>query len=343
MQPLSDQGWGETVGHNDSRELVPLESDFDVVWRGFRRSQVQFYIQQTEAEVRMLTEDRDSALSQVSDLNTQLEQARAEIDSLRRQLDDVCRTPVEEKALSDRLRRMVQLANDEAAEIISSARATAEHEWSRSEKAASELRARYERLVAEADEWRQQAQDQRQQALEQTSREIERMAEEAEQHRRRLDRDAERRRNEIERDFEISMAARREEAMRELAERDLASRQEAERRISEAAAEAERRTKRANEQVEAMRALRRNMAEQVRAGQHLLSEAEPFLAASVTGTESERADDYVRETTRDENSDEMRDEPVELPRQRAVEQADASEDEDTTVLSAASGGQRETN
>src|SRR5919197_661185 len=35
--------WGETVGHNEERELVPLKSDFDVVWHGYRRSQVKFY------------------------------------------------------------------------------------------------------------------------------------------------------------------------------------------------------------------------------------------------------------------------------------------------------------
>ena len=70
---------------------MPLKSDFDVVWYGFRRSQVKFYIQQTEAEVRMLTEDRDSALSQVADLSAQLDEARAEIESLRKQLDEQAR------------------------------------------------------------------------------------------------------------------------------------------------------------------------------------------------------------------------------------------------------------
>ena len=103
--------WGETVGYNnEDRELVPLKSDFDTVWYGYRRSQVRFYIQQTDAEVRMLTEDRDAALSQVADLSQQLEQARAEIEQLREQYDAVCREPIDESALSDRLRRMVRLA-----------------------------------------------------------------------------------------------------------------------------------------------------------------------------------------------------------------------------------------
>ena len=98
--------------HNEDRELVPLKSDFDTVWYGYRRSQVRFYIQQTDAEVRMLTEDRDAALSQVDDLSQQLEQARSEIEALRAQFDEVCKQPVDEAGLSDRLRRMVRLAHD---------------------------------------------------------------------------------------------------------------------------------------------------------------------------------------------------------------------------------------
>lgn len=76
------------MGQKEDRELVPLKADFDVTWRGYRRSQVQFYMQQSETEIRMLTEDRDSALSQVEDLSAELNQARGEIESMRQQLDD---------------------------------------------------------------------------------------------------------------------------------------------------------------------------------------------------------------------------------------------------------------
>lgn len=313
------------MGHNEDRELVPLKSDFDVVWRGFRRSQVQFYIQQTDTEVRMLTEDRDSALSQVAGLNAELEQSREEVESLRRQLDDVCRTPIDETALADRLRRMVRLANNEAEEVLASARATAEHEWSRSEQAASELRGRYERLVAEADEWRKQSETQRREALEQTRQEIEQMSREAEQRRRRLDTEAEQRRNQIEQDFEVSMAARREESMRVLAERDRSSREEAERRVREAAAEAERRTLLATEQVEAMREVRRSVSEKVRSAQQALGKAEPLLAASVAGTETEAADSYVAEHVgKGRNPSGAVDQEVAVPKQRESDHGDES-------------------
>lgn len=267
---------------NEDRDLVPLKADFDLVWRGYRRSQVQFYIRQTENEVRMLVEDRDSALSQVTDLAAELEQARSEIDELRARLDEVYRKPVDEAGLSDRLCRMIRLAQDEADEVVSCARATAEHEWARAEEAAAELRARYQRLVDEADKWRRQAEQQRNEALEQTRQEIERMARQAEEHRRTQDRAAEQRRVQIEDDFEISMAARREEAMRELAERDRASREEAARRI-----------RRADEHAEAMRRLRQEAAQRLMAAQDVLQEAEPFLLASAAGTENDESDTYV--------------------------------------------------
>ena len=281
------------MGQNEDRELVPLKSDFDVVWRGFRRSQVKFYIQQTENEVRMLTEDRDSALSQVADLSEELNQARTEIESLRKQLDDVCRMPIEESALSDRMRRMVRLAHDEAEEVTASARAAAEHEWARAEQSAAELRARYESLVAEADQWRRQSEQQRNESLAETRREIERMAREAEQHRRKVENEAERRRTQIEADFELSMAARREEAMRVLADREHKSRQEAQRRVREATAESKRRIQRADEYADTMLRMRQDLAKRVRSAQQVLLNAEPFLVAAEDGADGQCSDTYV--------------------------------------------------
>lgn len=303
------------MGHNDDRELVPLKSDFDVVWYGFRRSQVRYYLQRTEAELRMLTEDRDSAMSQVADLSAQLEESRAEVESLRKQLDDVSRTPIDESALSDRMRRMVRLAHDEAEEIVSAARAAAEHEWARSEQSAAELRQRYERLVAEADEWRRQSEQQRNEALARTREDIQRMNREAEQHRRKLDAEAEERRTQVEHDFEVSMAARRDEAARVFAEREQNSRAEAQRRIREATAEAERRLRRADEYAESMLRMRQDLAERVRTAQQVLAAAEPFLAATEAGSPTEGSDAYVAEVING-TSVPVADGEVEVPKQR---------------------------
>lgn len=307
---------------------MPLKSEFDVTWRGYRRSQVQFFIQQAETEIRILSEDRDASLSQVDELSNQLAEARGQIEGLRQQLDEQSKTPIDEATLSDRLRRMVRLANDEAQEIVSSARATAEHEWARAEQTATELRDRYQRLVAEADEWRRQAEQQRNESMAQTRADIERMAREAEAHRRKLDSDAELRRTKVEEDFEISMATRRQEAMRVIAESERTSREEGKRRVAEATVEAQRRIRMADEHTEAMRRVRQQLAERVRSAQSLLTDAEPLLAAAQEGTETRAAEDYVAGSVYnghlrpwEEDSPEVR-----VPKQRDTETVPAAQE-----------------
>lgn len=324
--------------HHEDRELVPLKSDFDVMWRGYRRSQVKFYVQQTETELRILTEDRDSALSQVADLTGELEEARAEIESLREQLDRVSREPVDVDGLSERMRRMVRLAHEEATEIVSSARATAEHEWARSEQAAAELRGRYEKLVADADAWRVQQEKQREEEFQETRRQVESMAKEAEQRRRRLDSEAEERRTKIEDDFEVSMQARREAEAQALAERDQASRDEAERRILAATAEAERRIRLADEHVAAMRMVRQDVAERVRLAQQMLTEAEPLVAASESGTDTAEAEEYAASSLRHGHVAPWADDAehdVAVPRQRAAQADDETDGEVESGVTAA--------
>ncbi|WP_433872250.1 cellulose-binding protein [Saccharopolyspora sp. CA-218241] len=304
------------MGYNEDRELVPLKADFDGVWWGYRRSQVKFYVQQTEAELQLLAEDRDSALSQVADLSAQLDQARAEVEALKQQLDEQARTPIEESALSDRLRRMVRLAQDEASDVVAAAKSAAEHEWARSQQSAVELRTRYENLVAEADEWRQRTEEQRTEVLARTRDEVQQMAREAEEQRKRLDVVAEGRRTQIEQDFEISIAARREEALRVQAERERNSRAQAQRRLAEANAEAERRIRRADEYADTMLRMRRDLAERVRQAQQVLTAAEPFLAATESGQDDGASDEYVEAVV---HGDEVPVDDVPVPRQRHEE------------------------
>ncbi|GAA4888106.1 cellulose-binding protein [Saccharopolyspora cebuensis] len=304
------------MGYNEDRELVPLKADFDGVWWGYRRSQVKFYVQQTEAELQLLAEDRDSALSQVADLSAQLDQARAEVEALKQQLDEQARTPIEESALSDRLRRMVRLAQDEASDVVAAAKSAAEHEWARSQQSAVELRTRYENLVAEADEWRQRTEEQRTEVLARTRDEVQQMAREAEEQRKRLDVVAESRRTQIEQDFEISIAARREEALRVQAERERNSRAQAQRRLAEANAEAERRIRRADEYADTMLRMRRDLAERVRQAQQVLTAAEPFLAATEAGQADGASDEYVEAVV---HGDEVPVDDVPVPRQRHEE------------------------
>ena len=69
------------MGLADDRELLPLGSGFDVVRKGgYHRAQVDEHLERIDADLRILTSDRDAAVSQASDLSKQLESARAEIE-----------------------------------------------------------------------------------------------------------------------------------------------------------------------------------------------------------------------------------------------------------------------
>ena len=102
--------------------------------------------------------------------------------------------------------------------------------------------------------------------------------------------------------------------MNVLAEREQASRDEAQRRVREATLEAERRIGRADEYAETMLRMRQQLAEQVRGAQAVLAGAEPFLAATETGADSEASDGYVSATVHSDQS-----EDVDVPKQRAEE------------------------
>ena len=132
-------------------DLVPLRTDFDVVWRGYDPGQVRHYVENVEADLRLLAVDRDAAAARADDVARELERARAEVRALRDRLDRLCRTPIDPAALTERLRRLVDLAHEEAAEITERARAAAEQHWTTAEQAAARLRERSERLVADLD------------------------------------------------------------------------------------------------------------------------------------------------------------------------------------------------
>jgi colicin import membrane protein len=134
----------------DADDPVPLGYRFDVVWRGYHRRQVDEYV---EVALRYLTADRDAAINLVCNLTRLLEQSRSQARHLRERYDRLCRTPLAPDALGERVRRVVQLAQAEASEIVTRARARAEHiRLGAAEDAARQLaRAEQRRQQIEAD------------------------------------------------------------------------------------------------------------------------------------------------------------------------------------------------
>ncbi|WP_309116997.1 hypothetical protein [Saccharothrix sp.] len=258
-------------------ELVPLRTDFDAAWRGFDRRQVRHYVAAVEADLRLLAVDRDAAVARADDLARELERARAEIRELKETLDRVCRTPVEPDALSERLRRMLELAHAEADEVTARARAAADQSWETTRRATERLRERHERLVADLDARRHEMETEHRDLLRRTRDQVDAMTREAEQRRRDLDRQAAELRARVQADFEVAMAARRAEALKDIATRRATAQAHAERLVREAQEQAHRIVATAQARADHLDARRADIAHSLQEAERLLADLDPLL------------------------------------------------------------------
>lgn len=260
-------------------DLVPLRTDFDVSWRGYDRDQVLRYVHGVEAELRLVTADRDAAAAETESLATQLEASRSEVRELRARLDQVCRTPIDPETVPGRLRRMVELARLEAAEITTRAQIAADQTWNTAQDAAQRLRKRSEWFLADLEAQRTAMVTEYRELMTRAHTEAETMSREAERHRIEQDEAAEQHRTQVTKDFELAMLARRVEARRDIAEQRRAAQADAERIVAEARAEASRIVQAARREADALRQLKDGIAERVRAVSRLLSDASPLLGS----------------------------------------------------------------
>lgn len=258
-------------------ELLPLRTDFDVRWRGYDHEQVQHYVHEVEGELAVLTADRDAALARAESLARQLEVLRGENAELHARVDRICRAPVDPDALTERLRRRVELAHAEAEEITTRARTAAEQDWANARQAADRLRGRAEHLVAELDRRRADMEAEHRELMDRAHRWVEEMTRQAERRRRELDDQAEQVRRQIEADFEQAMAQRRAEAMRALAEQQRSAQARADQIVHDATEHAHRVVADAEHRVDVLHHHRRRLAEELRAAQALLADIEPVL------------------------------------------------------------------
>ncbi|MEO6088958.1 MAG: chromosome segregation protein [Umezawaea sp.] len=289
------------MGLADDRDLVPLGSGFDIAKRGYDKGQVEDHLERLDSDLRLLAADRDAAVSQTNDLARQLEAARSEMAEMRGQVDRLSMPPTTLEGLSERLQRMLRLAQEEANEIKSRAEAEGGHIRSKAEGEAGVLRARYEKLIAELDQRRAELEAEHRGVLEKARAEAEKLIEEAKAAAAVVVQEAEQRRLTVEEDFEIAMAARRVESMKILAEQEASSKAEADRRLRESQEEANRiRTQIAQEQAasnaEAQRLVREATEEANRRRHDSISEATARVQEATD--ESNRR---VREATEESN------------------------------------------
>lgn len=285
------------MGLGSERDLVPLGAGFDIVKRGYSRTQVEEHLERLDSDLRLIAADRDAAVSQAGDLARQMERARSQIDELRAKVDRLSQPPTTLEGLSERLQGMLRLAQEEASDTKARAEADAGQIRARAETDANTLRNRYERLIAEVDGRRVELENEHRELVEKSTAELAAKVKKADAERIKADEEAQARRIQIDEDFEIAMAARRTESMKALAEQEATSKGEAERRLRDATDEANRvRAKAAEEQrtstAEAERRVREATDEAAR------SRAKVVEEQRVSKAEAERR---VREATEEAN------------------------------------------
>jgi colicin import membrane protein len=265
------------MGSADDRELIPSARGFDVVRHGFDRNQVRQHISSLESNLRLLNADRDSALSQVSNLSSQLDEARTEIAQLRARVDELCKPAKISDDVHDRLRVMVNVAKAEAAEITARAQSVAEQTWTNTQRAATVLRNRYEALLAELDQQQAELRSAHASSMDRAMAEADQIVADVQQRRELLGEAAEAEYQRIEREFHDEMTRRRADLDQEVAQRHEASVTEAERMVREATEEANRRTEWADQKMRDLAALRDTVSDRLRQTSQLLAESSALL------------------------------------------------------------------
>ncbi|MGQ0574372.1 MAG: hypothetical protein ACT4RN_09230 [Pseudonocardia sp.] len=145
-------------------ELPPLvyedvDSGFEVVRRGYDQRQVDGHLSRIDAEIRILIADRNAALEQATQLGRELDESRARAERLRAQVRTLVNSPTSVPGMSERMRSMLRLAEDEVNDMLTQATTESARRRREAEQEAAEIRST---ALAEAE--RAAAQDARRRA-----------------------------------------------------------------------------------------------------------------------------------------------------------------------------------
>ncbi|MGZ8180088.1 DivIVA domain-containing protein [Williamsia sp. SKLECPSW1] len=246
---------------------------FAIAMRGYDRDQVAEFFARSDAELRVIAADRDAAAANARELAEHLDDARDEIEQLRREVDSLSVPVTTAQGMSDRISRMLQLAADEASEMRANAQAEAAEILSVARQEAAQLRedaseeansqlasakVESQRLRGEAARLEEEARSahdenvrfvsERTAAMEAehtrtmtaAKEEAERIVANARAEAEELDAQARRDRERTQEDFDVTMAARRDKAVQAVKELELTSEATARELIDNASAESER-------------------------------------------------------------------------------------------------------
>jgi chromosome segregation ATPase len=254
---------------HESLPMHEAQHSFDVVLRGYDRSQVADTIERLEADFRIALADRDAAVARSADMAGQLSALHGEIETLRRKAANASAPTFEN--ISERIQHMLQLAEEEAGEIRRAAELDAQ---AVREQTAAEERALLERHAAGQAEVERMIAEARQNA-EQIAQKAQLRADElvtkAQERVARLDAESQARRAKVEEDFDITQRARRAEAARIEEDRERVSTEAARQRIAAAEQHAAQLVAEAEAKAEAIRGIRDELTGRLLQARQLLT------------------------------------------------------------------------
>lgn len=196
------------------------QNRFRMTFAGYDREAVDRHLTDLEEQNRAMATDRALQQRRAEKLEAELAGLREAHTALRHKFDRVCRTPIESDGLSERMLRMVDLAQVEAADIVQDARGRAERTRGAADDEARRLRRRYERVLGELDDRRTQLEAEFAERTRRTQAEAEERERLAEEKRRSLDEASARRRQRAEQELGKALAARRNESERQARRRE---------------------------------------------------------------------------------------------------------------------------
>ncbi len=137
----------------DSAAPLP-PTGFEVVRRGYDQAQVEAHLRRLDAEMRILATDRDAAVDQSAQLTRELDDSRARAERLRAQVRTLVSPQQSVQGMSERMRSMLRMAEDEVAEMLQRADAEVARRLHDAEQKATTI---VEDARAEADAIRMQS------------------------------------------------------------------------------------------------------------------------------------------------------------------------------------------
>ena len=262
---------------------------FTVARHGYDRAQVRAYVHELFERAQRADADRNEARQQAAEFQGELEIARREVVALSERLDAIG-TPDTESTESSA--RLIDVAKSQASEITTRARAAADGSWAAAEKASSELRERYRKMLAELDDQHAEIHATHKEIIAAARTQAEELTTVAERRRRELDSGAERDRVRIDREFSESMNAKRSSLERELTHRREACVAEVEKKLREADEQAKARLETVTDQVKRLTEVRAELSERLRGTQELLARSVDLLEPAESEAELARENPF---------------------------------------------------